>query len=292
MVTESYDYEEVEKTMMYYGTPLVKESDFPFNFYLLDLPQNASGLWAKHLVDLWMSNMPRGKWPNWVVSRTNISMAFQLIYYSYSFWFTIPASLAAACISLNLTQVGNHDRSRIASSAGKMYVRVINMLLLTLPGTPTTYYGEEIGMENINITADQVQDPFGKYNLVSILLVLNKTKSAVFWIAFIKNIEKDYVSGCQMFTVLSVQSNSRDPQRSPMQWNSDMNTGFNNLTNVTWLPVHPDYKSVNVEVRSFLRTKQTSDLNGLKFAFCWSHLLSNPFHPGPKGQWRIHNVSV
>lgn len=149
-----------------------------------------------------------------------------------------------------------------------MYVRVINMLLLTLPGTPTTYYGEEIGMENINITADQVQDPFGKYNLVSILLVLNKTKSAVFWIAFIKNIEKDYVSGCQMFTVLSVQSNSRDPQRSPMQWNSDMNTGFNNLTNITWLPVHPDYKSVNVEVRSFLRTKQTSDLNGLKFAFC------------------------
>lgn len=71
-----------------------------------------------------------------------------------------------------------------------------------------------------------------------------------------------------MFTVLSVQSNSRDPQRSPMQWNSDMNAGFNNLTNVTWLPVHPDYKSVNVEVRSFLRTKQTSDLNGLKFAFC------------------------
>lgn len=57
-----------------------------------------------------------------------------------------------------------------------MYVRVINMLLLTLPGTPTTYYGEEIGMENINITADQVQDPFGKYNVVSILLLLNKIK--------------------------------------------------------------------------------------------------------------------
>lgn len=68
MVTESYDYEEVDKTMMYYGTQLVKESDFPFNFYLLDLPHNTSGLWVKHLVHLWMGNMPEGKWPNWVVS--------------------------------------------------------------------------------------------------------------------------------------------------------------------------------------------------------------------------------
>lgn len=68
MVTESYDYHEVDKTMMYYGTPLVKESDFPFNFYLLDLPQNTTGLWVQHLVHLWMANMPKGQWPNWVVS--------------------------------------------------------------------------------------------------------------------------------------------------------------------------------------------------------------------------------
>lgn len=54
--------------MMYYSTPLAKESDFPFNFYLLDLPQNNSGLWVKQLVDLWMANMPRGQWANWVVS--------------------------------------------------------------------------------------------------------------------------------------------------------------------------------------------------------------------------------
>lgn len=67
MVTESYDYQEVEKTMMYYSTPLVKESDFPFNFYLLDLPQNKTGQWVKHLVDLWMANMPNGQWANWVV---------------------------------------------------------------------------------------------------------------------------------------------------------------------------------------------------------------------------------
>lgn len=64
-------------------------------------------------------------------------------------------------------QVGNHDTLRIASRAGPTYVRVINMLLLTLPGTHTTYYGEEIGMENINVTHSQMQDPAGKFNAVS-----------------------------------------------------------------------------------------------------------------------------
>ncbi|KAF3841886.1 hypothetical protein F7725_023837 [Dissostichus mawsoni] len=131
MVTESYDYHEVEKTMMYYGTPQVKESDFPFNFYLLDLPQNPSGMWVKHLVHLWMGNMPKGQWPNWVV--------------------------------------GNHDRSRIASSAGQIYVRVINMLLLTLPGTPTTYNGEEIGMENINVQKKEPGSVLAQYRFLSTL---------------------------------------------------------------------------------------------------------------------------
>lgn len=49
---------------------------------------------------------------------------------------------------------------------------------------------------------------------------------------------------------ITLQSASRDPQRSPMQWSSDMNAGFNNKTNITWLPVHPDYRSVNVEVQN------------------------------------------
>uniref|UniRef100_A0A8C4NXJ3 Amino acid transporter heavy chain SLC3A1 n=1 Tax=Dicentrarchus labrax TaxID=13489 RepID=A0A8C4NXJ3_DICLA len=203
MVTESYDYHEVDKTMMYYGTPLVKESDFPFNFYLLDLPQNTSGLWVQHLVHLWMANMPRGQWANWVV--------------------------------------GNHDRPRIASSAGQTYIRVINMLLLTLPGTPTTYYGEEIGMENINVTDSQIQDPAGKYN-----------------------------------------------KRSPMQWSGDMNAGFNNKTNITWLPVHPEYRSINVEVQKedessvlaqyrFLNMLRQSELPLQRGWFCYVHADASVF---------------
>ncbi|XP_035256392.1 neutral and basic amino acid transport protein rBAT [Anguilla anguilla] len=167
MVTESYDYEEIDKTMMYYGTDTVKESDFPFNFYLLDLPKQLSGDGAFDLVNLWMTNMPKGKWANWVV--------------------------------------GNHDKPRISSSTGKEYTRVINMMLLTLPGTPTTYYGEEIGMENVNVT--EIQDPFGKFN----------------------------------------PNASRDPQRSPMQWSAEEYAGFSQ--NKTWLPIHPNYTTVNVEVQ-------------------------------------------
>lgn len=61
-------------------------------------------------------------------------------------------------------QVGNHDKPRIASAAGQTHVALINMLLLTLPGTPNTYYGEELGMENINVTGSQ--DPAGKHDTV------------------------------------------------------------------------------------------------------------------------------
>lgn len=35
-----------------------------------------------------------------------------------------------------------------------------------------------------------------------------------------------------------------------MQWNSEMNAGFNILSNTTWLPVHPDYETINVEVHN------------------------------------------
>lgn len=60
-------------------------------------------------------------------------------------------------------QVGSPNAARISSRIGKEYINVINMLLLTLPGTPVTYYGEEIGMENIaseNVSEEHINsDP-------------------------------------------------------------------------------------------------------------------------------------
>ena len=42
--------------------------------------------------------------------------------------------------------MGNHDRPRLASRIGDEQARVAAMLLLTLRGTPTLYYGDDIGM--------------------------------------------------------------------------------------------------------------------------------------------------
>ena len=40
---------------------------------------------------------------------------------------------------------------------------------------------------------------------------------------------------------------SRDPCRGPMQWNREKNAGFSSADK-TWLPVHPGYKTLNVQV--------------------------------------------
>ena len=43
-------------------------------------------------------------------------------------------------------QLGNHDRSRVASRLGPELVDAMNMIYMLLPGTPITYNGEELGM--------------------------------------------------------------------------------------------------------------------------------------------------
>ena len=58
-------------------------------------------------------------------------------------------------------QLGNHDHSRAASRFGEGLVDAMNMIAMLLPGTPITYYGEELGMRDANLanTADS-RDPF------------------------------------------------------------------------------------------------------------------------------------
>ncbi|XP_059697175.1 amino acid transporter heavy chain SLC3A1 isoform X1 [Haemorhous mexicanus] len=110
MGSDDDEKEDIEATMMYYGTTFIQEADFPFNFNLINM-KNLSGNSIFEAVNTWMKNMPAGKWPNWAV--------------------------------------GSPNAARISTRIGKEYINVMNMLLLTLPGTPVTYYGEEIGMENI-----------------------------------------------------------------------------------------------------------------------------------------------
>jgi alpha-glucosidase len=82
------------------------------------------------------------------------------------------------------------------------------VLLLTLRGTPTLYYGDELGMHNVPIPPDRVRDPFEKN-----------------------------VPGLGL---------GRDPERTPMQWSSTEGAGFTH--GAPWLPIADDASTFNVEV--------------------------------------------
>lgn len=91
------------------------------------------------------------------------------------------------------------------------------MLSLLLPGQAYTYYGEEIAMVDTKIFWNRTIDPMGCTRGI--------TKYNYF---------------------------SRDPARTPMQWNSEISAGFSTNKN-TYLPIHPNYVSNNVEIQSKAR---------------------------------------
>ena len=98
----------------------------------------------------------------------------------------------------------------VSPRAGGAQARIAAMLLLTLRGTPTMYYGDELGMQNGAIPPERVQDPLEKR-----------------------------VPGRGL---------GRDPSRTPMQWDASVNAGFSAGT--AWLPVADHYRDCNVEVES------------------------------------------
>ncbi len=143
------------------------EIHMPFNFTLLGVKWQA--LAVRSLVDRLEAVLPPGAWPNYVL--------------------------------------GNHDEPRLASHLGKEAARMAAMLLLTLRGTPTLYYGDEIGMTDVPIPVEKEQDPWGK----------------------------------------RVPGLGRDPQRTPMQWTDGLNAGFSSADpQALWLPLSPDYQMINV----------------------------------------------
>ena len=60
--------------------------------------------------------------------------------------------------------LGNHDHPRFASPhrAGAAQAKVGMLLLLTLRGMPTIYYGDEIGMADVLINPAGARDPLGR----------------------------------------------------------------------------------------------------------------------------------
>jgi alpha-glucosidase len=58
--------------------------------------------------------------------------------------------------------VGNHDEPRIASRIGPAAARTAALMLLSLPGMAFIYYGEELGMADVKIPKNRIQDPFAR----------------------------------------------------------------------------------------------------------------------------------
>ena len=138
----------------------------PFNFHLILTPWDARRIAA--LIAAYEAALPPDGWPNWVL--------------------------------------GNHDQHRLATRVGPAQARVAAMLLLTLRGTPTLYYGDELGMADVPIPPELVQDPWERR-----------------------------VPGLGL---------GRDPERTPMQWDAGPGAGF--TAGAPWLPLADDYATVNV----------------------------------------------
>lgn len=123
----------------------------------------------------------------------------------------------------------NHDMPRIISHYGndsKYHNRSGKMLLYTLyflPGTPIVYYGEEIGMTNVDYEhLDDFKDVevFTEYQ------------------NFMKNGASHEVA------MQALRDRSRDNARSPMQWNSQDYAGFSQVK--PWMKVNKNHKEINV----------------------------------------------
>ncbi len=176
-IGEIHDFADLDRWAGYYGTPTEAGTlgglHMPFNFGLLATPWTAAGVRAH--VDAVEAALPPGAWPNYVL--------------------------------------GNHDERRLATRLGSESVALAGMLLLTLRGAPTLYYGDELGMEEVDVPLDRRVDPWG------------------------------FRSGMPEL--------SRDGCRTPMAWDASPGAGFSDADpSAFWLPLHPDHASVNVAVQA------------------------------------------
>lgn len=138
----------------------------PLNYALLEAPWTAVGLGAA--IDEYLNAIPDDAWPDWVL--------------------------------------GGHDKPRIASRIGRAQARVAAMLLLTLPGTPFFYAGDELGLGDVEVPPEAVLDPFERL-----------------------------VPGFGL---------NRDPERAPMPWDAGPYAGFSTCEPMLPLPEDADSRNV------------------------------------------------
>jgi alpha-glucosidase len=143
-------YQPVERLVTYYGTHECPELHLPLNLTLLHHNWEADKI--QDTICKYYRSLGPKHWPCW--------------------------------------SLGNHDIRRLASRTPGNQERLAAMLLLTLGGTPTLYYGDEIGIADVEIPKYMIDDP----------------------------------------QTYSWPGHSRDVARTPMQWDVSPQGGFTSET--------------------------------------------------------------
>ena len=195
------------------------ELHMPFDFSLLWAPWSAERF--RELIDEVEAAIPERGWPNHVL--------------------------------------GNHDETRLATRFGRGAVRGSAVLLCTLRGTPTLYYGDELGLSEVEIDVERQQDPWGR----------------------------------------RVPGLGRDGCRTPMPWDGSEHAGFCPPDAEPWLPLGPEAGERNAAAQAAdpgsvlslyrallayrrrspsLRLGDYAAIDGVP-AGCFAHLRTHPGSP-------------
>lgn len=126
--------------------------------------------------------------------------------------------------------LANHDNARMVSRYGNdtpkfrtVSAQLINTFLLSMRGTPYTYYGDELGMTNIDMPdIEQYVDVAAKGDY-----------------------QRAVAAGADLDAFMKeLNYYSRENGRTPMQWNDTKNAGFTEGT--PWKRVNENYRELNV----------------------------------------------
>ncbi|CAF3831907.1 unnamed protein product [Rotaria sordida] len=185
LITETQD-KNIDANIPYYGlNRWSRGNDMAINFFIAyflgEKPEDRTGDILAKYTELWLSNLPSEAWSTWILS--------------------------------------SHDSKRVGTKlASSHMIDGFYMLFLLLPGTPITYYGEEIGMENLQFTKEM------RNEIVDLS-------------AFNYGLHDES----------KIEKHIRDGERTPMQWSSTkQNSGFTNASK-PYLPLSKSWKTINVE---------------------------------------------
>ncbi len=166
------------------------------------------------------NNVTPGKWAKGSVDVTKIKRSFAK-------WQQVFANQG-----WNVLYWHNHDQPRIVSHYGDDAIHhrrsalMLAYCLYLLPGTPIVYYGEEIGMTNVDY------NDLSDFRDVEVFTEYGNFKQ----------------NGAHHETAMqALRDRCRDNARTPMQWDDSPHAGFSTAT--PWMKVNGNHSDINVKTQ-------------------------------------------